>query len=75
MAEDIMASDTGGIDPNGPEDLDAVADRLEAALERIAVHLDAAKPARPPAELMARLDGLIARLREVLGSASSAAQD
>jgi hypothetical protein len=75
MAEDIMASDTGGIDPNGPEDLDAVADRLEAALERIAAHLDAAKPGRPRAELTARLDGLIVRLREVLGSTAGAAQD
>jgi hypothetical protein len=75
MVEDIMASDTGGVDPNGPEDLDAVADRLEVALERIAAHLDAVKPARPPAELTARLEGLIARLREVLGSASNAAQD
>src|SRR5271165_6808911 len=67
MVEDIMPSETGGIDPNGPEDLEAVADRLEAALERIAAHLDAAKPAQPPAELAARLDGLIGRLRQVLG--------
>jgi hypothetical protein len=81
MAEDTMPSDTDGTDPNGPEDpedpedLDAVADRLEAALERIAAHLDAVKPARPPAELMARLDGLIGRLRDVLGSPPGAAQE
>lgn len=70
-----MTTDTDGIDPNGPEDLDAVADRLEAALERIARHLDAVKPARPPAELTARLDGLIGRLRDVLGSPSGPSQD
>ena len=53
----------------------AIEDFYVEATQRIAAHLDAAKPARPPAELMARLDGLIARLREGLGSASSAAQD
>jgi hypothetical protein len=75
MAEDIMASDTGGVDPDGPEDLEAVADRLEAALERIAAHLAAVRPGRPPAELAARLDGLIGRLREVLDSAPTASED
>lgn len=68
-----MPTNTDGTDPN--DDLDAVADRLEAALERIARHLDAAKPARPPAELAARLDGLIGRLRDALGSPPAAAQD
>ena len=61
-----MASDT--------EDTDAVADRLEAALERIAQaavrepspaadHI----PPPPTQELAARLDGLIDRLRAALG--------
>jgi hypothetical protein len=71
---------TNGTDTGGSEDMDAVADRLEAALERIAQHLDAARPdtARPahvPAELVARLDGLIGRLREVLGGQPGASQD
>jgi len=60
-----MPPDTDGIDPN--EDLDAAADRLESALERLARHLGAAGRAPPPAELVARLDGLIGRLRDVLG--------
>ncbi len=70
-----MPSETGGIDPNGPDDLDAVADRLEAALERIAAHLDAARPARPPAALAARLDGLIGRLRDALGTPPGGTQE
>jgi hypothetical protein len=68
LAEDIMPVTSNGIDPNDLEDLDAVADRLEAALERIARNLNAVKPARPPVELAARLDGLIGRLRDALGS-------
>jgi hypothetical protein len=56
-----MADDTKTQDA---DDLDAVADRLEAALERIVRHLDTA---RPTAELTARLDGLIGRLRDALG--------
>jgi hypothetical protein len=62
-----MASDS--------EDPDAAADRLEAALERIA--RSAAREAAPPAdqiplvdakEIAARLDGLIDRLRSALGN-------
>ncbi len=59
-----------------PEDPDAAADRLEAALERIA-HLAAVRPAgsnMPPPdadlsipEIAERLDSLIARLRVALG--------
>ena len=61
-----MASDT--------EDSEAAADRLEAALERIAEA--AAREEAPPAdqfpsavteEIAARLDGLIDRLRAALG--------
>ena len=61
-----MASDT--------EDPEAAADRLEAALERIAQA--AAREDAPPAdqipsvdtkEIAARLDGLIDRLRAALG--------
>jgi len=81
MAEDTAPRETpremGG---NDPEDMDAVADRLEAALERIARHLDAAhldttRPAPPSAELVARLDGLIVRLRDVLGGLPSPPRD
>jgi hypothetical protein len=62
-----------------PEDPDAAADRLEAALERIA-RLAAIPPASPdePAdrqdvelsvpEIAERLDSLIARLRAALGN-------
>jgi hypothetical protein len=59
-----------------PEDPDAAADRLEAALERIA-RLAAVPPApvKPPApdpdlsipEIAERLDSLIGRLRAALG--------
>jgi hypothetical protein len=62
MAEDNSARETDG-DPN---DLDAVADRLETALDRIVRRLEA-PPARPGTEFSARLDGLIGRLRDVLG--------
>ncbi len=59
-----------------PENLDAAADRLEAALERIA-HLAAARPAPAhapvadsdlsAAEIAERLDSLIGRLKAALG--------
>jgi hypothetical protein len=60
-----------------PEDPDAAADRLEAALERIArlATLPPAPPDEPPdrpdadlsiPEIAERLDGLIARLRAAL---------
>lgn len=73
-----MAEDTApqGTPPHGTplemggddtEDMEAVADRLEAALERIARHLEAARTAPASAELVARVDGLIVRLRDVLG--------
>ena len=47
-------------------DLDEVADRLEAALDRIVRQLDAA---RPSAEVAQRLDRLILRLRDALSRA------
>jgi hypothetical protein len=59
-----------------PEDPDAAADRLEAALERIA-RLTAAPPSLPNAlpepdlsitEIAERLDHLIGRLRAALGA-------
>ena len=69
---------TDGIDPDDPDALEAMAERLEAALDRIGRHLDRPRPvshARPQglaaqhavADLTTRLDGLIARLRGVLG--------
>jgi hypothetical protein len=63
MAEENTARDSDGIDP---ENLDDVADRLEAALERIVRHMDGPRSAPPSAELAARLDGLIGRLRDAL---------
>jgi hypothetical protein len=63
MAEDTLS---GEKDSTGPEELDVVAGRLEAALARIGQHLDGARAARPTASVAARLDGLIARLRGVL---------
>ncbi len=61
-----------------PEDPDAAADRLEAALERIGrLAAIPAKPSEPPADrsdgdlsipdIAERLDKLIARLRAALG--------
>ena len=72
-----MAKDTAPQESDGdePDDLDAVADRLEAALERIARCLEAARPAEPPADLVARLDGLIGRLRDILGGPEGPARD
>jgi hypothetical protein len=64
MAERTAPQDTDGDDT---DDMDAVANRLEAALEQIARNLDAARSAPPSAELVARLDGLILRLRDILG--------
>ena len=64
MADETTPQDT---DDGDPEELDAVADRLEAALERIGRHLEAPGPRRQNAEAVARLDGLIGRLRDVLG--------
>jgi hypothetical protein len=63
MAEHTAPQQTDGDDR---ENMDIVADRLEAALERIARHLDAVRPAPHSTELVARLDGLIVRLREAL---------
>jgi hypothetical protein len=68
MAEDTTSQGADrGADGGGPEDLNAVADRLEAALDRIVRHLETPGPAQPTAELLARLDRVIGRLREVLG--------
>ena len=72
MAEDTAPQETDGDDT---DDMGAVADRLEAALERIARHLDAARPLAPSAELVARLDGLIVRLRDVLGGSPGPSRD
>jgi len=66
-----MARNTATEETDGAEDLAAVADRLDAALERIVRHLDAPKPGHPSAELVARLDGLIERLRDALGGPPS----
>jgi hypothetical protein len=58
-----MASDT--------DEPEAAADRLEAALERIAQAATRPAPQLPPPdtqEIAARLDGLIDRLRAALGN-------
>jgi len=61
--------------PSDSEDPEGAADRLEAALERIAQAATRAEtsPVAPPAEfateeIAARLDGLIDRLRAALGN-------
>ena len=55
------------------DDPDAAANRLEAALERIASRAAQPRPARPaagtPPELAERLDKLILRLKTALGRA------
>lgn len=72
MTEDTASPDSDGA-AEKPVDLDEVADRLEAALDRIARQLDAGGPGAVPAELAARLDRLIERLRGVLGQSPPAA--
>jgi hypothetical protein len=70
-----MPEDTTGQpvhDRDDPRELDELADRLEAALDRIVRRLAAAgetrsAPDRRTSELARRLDGLIGRLREALG--------
>jgi hypothetical protein len=66
MAEDTSPQQIPVEPGDDTVDMDAVADRLEAALDRIARHLDAARAAPPTAELAARVDGLIVRLRDAL---------
>lgn len=76
MASDTTSRDSNGTNPDDPAELDAVAGRLEAALDRIVRHLDNPRggevagttPVRPPAEIIARLDRLIVRLRDALGN-------
>ena len=68
MAGDTTSGEANGADPDDQAELDAVADRLEAAMERILRHLDTA---RPTAELAARLDRVIGRLRDALGAPSA----
>lgn len=52
--------------PEETDDPDAAAGRIEAALERIARRVEHPGLAVPPAELAARLDRLIERLRAAL---------
>ena len=66
-AEHISTQRKDGGEPAGADDLDAVADRLEAALDRIVRQLATPGPVRGTPELAARLDGLIERLRDALG--------
>ena len=66
-----MVEDTapGDADDCGPLDVEPAEARLEAALDRIARRLDVPRSSARPgntAELAARLDGLIARVRETL---------
>ena len=66
-----MAEETTGqsADPDDQRELDELAERLEAALDRIVEHLQASgsAPDRRMEELARRLDGLIGRLRDALG--------
>ena len=75
----LTARDPDAIDPDDPAELEAVAGRLEAALERIVRQLNTPRPqgaaARPPAEVTDRLDRLIARLREAVGTPSGEPSD
>ncbi len=72
-----MVEDTSVRDDTDANDLNAVADQLEAALEKIARHLDTPLPAVAefgiPPEVVTRLDGLIARLRLALAAGSGGA--
>jgi hypothetical protein len=66
-----MARDPSGADTGDTQDLDAVADRLEAALDRIVQRLGTPElgtpgQGHPTVQLAARLDGLIERLRDAL---------
>jgi hypothetical protein len=67
-----MAENTPSSEAMEPDDLNEVADRLEAALDRIVRHLDAAPPGASrqglPPDLARRLDLLIARLRRALAA-------
>ncbi len=66
MAEDTIPRDADDFEPLDAEPIEA---RLEAALERIARRLDVSRSSAQygnTGELAARLDGLIARVRETL---------
>jgi hypothetical protein len=74
MSEDTSPQEAADADA---DDLEVAADRLEAALDRIerrlrGLPLSITAPARVDAELAARLDGLIWRLREALNRSASA---
>ncbi len=60
-------------DDTAPIDLEAVANRLEAALDRITRHFSAPPTVatNPPPEIAGRLDTLIAKLHHALGNSSS----
>jgi hypothetical protein len=77
MARQVTSDDEDDSGPDDPAELDALASRLEVALDKLVRHLDtprgeprAALPsaAVPTAEVARRLDGLIARLRDALGN-------
>ncbi len=72
MAEHTTGHTSEGGDSDASDDFDAVANRLEAALERIARQLESPAPGGNMPELAARLDGLIERLRDILGSPNPA---
>jgi hypothetical protein len=82
MARQVTSDDGDDSGPDDPAELDALASRLEVALDKLVRHLDTPRggprgglpgaalqsAALPTAEVARRLDGLIARLRDALGN-------
>ena len=82
MARQVTSDDGDDSGPDDPAELDALASRLEVALDKLVRHLDTSRGGPrmtlpngvppsvglPTGEVARRLDGLIARLRDALGN-------